>query len=418
MRRRSLALAAAALAGLAACAPRAHAADALVCDAGVASRPATPLLLVHGTNVDSRTNWSWGFAKALRERGHGICTVDLPQRGTVDVQDSMPVVNAALREVIARAGGRKVSLIGHSQGGFHVVAALRLAPELAPQVDDVVGLAGLYDEGSTGLGHRCDDGCQTSLVQFGKGSRFMAAMRRFAFPDGPDVTAIGTLPDSTVAPQPAVNELPPGAGRSMQIQDVCPGRAFVDGLDHIFLAADAVSFALTADALGHPGPADPARIPRSTCSQLVFPQADLLGLVGIAPDALGATATTGSGTREEPPLRCPVAPECAAGPAHPAAKATARITSRRWRPGGGVAVRVALPAAGRVRLAFRDGAVTPSVAARAGRRTVRVPLRRCAQAGRRCAAVRAAHRLTVTVQVRVGREAFRAAGRPAVLRRG
>ena len=51
--------------------------------------PKPPVLLVHGTHVDADGNWHWGYRKALLELGHGVCTVDMPERATVDVQRSV-----------------------------------------------------------------------------------------------------------------------------------------------------------------------------------------------------------------------------------------------------------------------------------------------------------------------------------------
>jgi hypothetical protein len=224
---------------------------ALRCD-GVPGAPGTPVLLVPGTGVTAEQNWSWGYARALRDAGHGVCTIDPPDRSTVDVQDSVLYVRTAVEEV-ARRSGRRMALIGHSQGAFHVVHVLRLFPELAPLVDDVVGLAGLYVRGSDAIRAGCATRCSAAFWQVATGSRYMAALAARPLPAGPSPTAIGTLRDTVVTPQPEVNALP--GGRSVQLQDVCPGRRFLDGYDHIYLAADAVGYALAVDALGHPGPA-------------------------------------------------------------------------------------------------------------------------------------------------------------------
>ena len=57
------------------------------------------------------------------------------------------------------------------------------------------------------------------------------------------------------------------------LQDVCAN----DPAEHNLLLGDPLAYALAVDALTHPGPADPARIPAATCQQLFIPHGDLLG---------------------------------------------------------------------------------------------------------------------------------------------
>jgi hypothetical protein len=390
--RRAVATAAAALA----LAPGAHAAaPETTCDDDVAQRPGTPVLLVHGTGVDARMNWSWGYAPALRDRGHGICTVELTEMATVDIQDTIRITRRAVRETYARGGNRPIAVLGHSQGAYQAATVLRLFPALAPLVGDVVGLSGLYDRGSEALRSKCGDSspCVPALWQARAGSLLTGAIARLPLPAGPSYTAIGTLYDSVVTPQPAANELPPGPGRrSVLIQDLCPGRRVVEGYDHIYMAGDAVAFALAVDALDHAGPADPARVDRLACAEQVFQGADPVGLALIAPDLVAVANGTGTPVAAEPPLRCPLAEGCV----------RARLLRHRVRSGRRVPVRVVSPAyPARVRV--RSGSrVSPSVAVPRGRSVVRV---RCPfPPGRR----------RVVVEVRTG-ERFVAAGGPVSL---
>lgn len=346
---------------------------AVRCD-GVPGAPGTPVLLIPGTGVNAEQNWSWGYATALRRAGHGVCTVDPPLRSTVDVQDSVPYVRTAIEEV-ARRSGRPIAVIGHSQGAFHAVHVLRLFPGLAPLVDDVIGLAGLYERGSDAIRAKCAPTCSAPFWQVATGSRYMAALARRPLPAGPSYTAIGTLADTVVTPQPAVNALT--GGRSIQIQDICPGRHLVTGFDHIYLAADAVGYALATDALNHPGPADPARIDRSVCLQQLLPGADLVRLAVLAPELLQAAAADDAvQVAAEPPLRCPLADGCAPVPP----PATVRFLRSTGGARGTFALRVraAAPARLRLRVAGAEPAVTPSVPLRRGAQTVVLRARTCA----------------------------------------
>jgi len=201
------------------------------------------------------------------------------------------------------------------------------------------------------------------------GSRFLEALLRRPIPSGPSYTAVGTLRDTVVTPQPEVNRL--AAGRAVQIQDVCPGRAFAGGLDHIYLAADAVGFALAVDALDHPGAADPARIDPATCLLQVLPGADLAALGRLGPGLVQAAGAAGPTVAAEPPLRCPLADGCD--------RPSAAVLRTSVRRGAGVPVRVSAPEGGRVRLRLGDRALR-SVVVGVGTTRVRLPLTAC----RRC----------------------------------
>jgi hypothetical protein len=198
------------------------------------------------------------------------------------------------------------------------------------------------------------------------------------------VTAIGTLYDTVVTPQPAANHVP--GGRSIQIQEVCPGRRFAGELDHIHMAGDNVAYELAVDALDHPGPADPSRIAPASCALDLFPGADPVKLATLGPALLASFQGEGSSepVDREPALRCPLADRCGTDRASVPATA-ARLRRTRVRRGGRFAVVVRAERAGRVRLRFtrrvRGRTVvhgsSPSVAAAAGTNVVRVAARGC-----------------------------------------
>ena len=55
-----------------------------------------------------------------------------------------------------------------------------------------------------------------------------------------------------------------GAIRNIALQDVCPTAT----AEHLAIGThDAVAYALVLDALAHPGPADPSRVPAAVCGQ-------------------------------------------------------------------------------------------------------------------------------------------------------
>ena len=281
--------------------PSAALTRALEChgDLGGAARPA--VILVHGTGSAPEESFSFGYAHALPRLGFPVCTVRLPDHGLVDMQRSMQYVVHAIREV-ARRSGRKVSLVGHSQGAVLATYAPYFWADLPAMVDDVVGLGGPY-QGTTASDASSPDGTRTAFGwQFWPGSNLNRAFRDMPRPAGPSFTAIATAFDELVKPAPQAALL---AGASnVVLQDVCAARP----VDHFLLADDAVAYALALDALTHPGPADPSRVSRTTCLQTVIPGSDLVSTAVIAPLAIANALlriASAPGVTHEPELRCP-----------------------------------------------------------------------------------------------------------------
>jgi hypothetical protein len=95
---------------------------------------------------------------------------------------------------------------------------------------------------------------------------------------------------------------------NVSVQDVCPA----DIVEHFGIGTyDPVAYALAIDALDNPGPADPARIPKSVCLPGVMPGVNLLtfplsALKGLIDDE----TSTGMTVYQEPPLDCYVYASC------------------------------------------------------------------------------------------------------------
>jgi hypothetical protein len=76
---------------------------------------------------------------------------------------------------------------------------------------------------------------------------------------------------------------------------------------------DNVAWALALDALEHPGPADPSRIPQSVCTQYFMPgvnPATALTDFASASADLAENIANGPRVSEEPPLKCYVTGSC------------------------------------------------------------------------------------------------------------
>jgi len=75
------------------------------------------VLLVQGTGATAKDNWSWTYEPALNKLSIPWCQIDLPDHATGDIQINGEYVVYAIRTMYARAG-RRIAIIGHSQGGM------------------------------------------------------------------------------------------------------------------------------------------------------------------------------------------------------------------------------------------------------------------------------------------------------------
>lgn len=235
--------------------PLAQLEAAVQCDAGVrpdASKPA--VLLVHGTGGQADYYWSWNWERALPRAGYGVCTVDLPGHGMVDPVVSAEYVVHAARVASARSGGRKIAIVGHSQGGTLAAWVTKFWPDVAALTDDVVSLSGGF--GGTALGNVvCAAGqCAPVAWRASIGSNLMRAARDAPLAAGVSYTALLSLTDEVLFPQPAASTLP--GARNVVVQQLCPLRV----ADHVAMIIDSYSWAAALDAVTHDGPADPARL--------------------------------------------------------------------------------------------------------------------------------------------------------------
>ena len=275
-------------------------AAALECGPGLDQATGTPVLLVHGTSSTPQESFGFGYARVLPPRGHPVCTVRLPERAWGDIQTTTEYVVYAIRQMAARSG-RKVSVLGHSQGTVQPLWALRFWPDLADKVDDYIGLAPPM-QGTVAADLVCalPRQCPAAVWQYGAGSHFIAALNRRPLPAGPSYTAVATLLDELVVPQPSASRR---AGvTTVHVQRICPGRV----VEHAGLLGDAVGFAIAMDALDHPGPADQARVDRLVCLTGLLPGIDRAAYAVAVPVFVAnfaATALTARLYPAEPALR-------------------------------------------------------------------------------------------------------------------
>jgi hypothetical protein len=231
-----------------------------------------------------------------------------------DIQIAGEYVVYAIRTMHARSGQR-VQIVGHSQGGMVPRWALRFWPDTRPMVDDVVGTSP-SNHGTLDANVVCLLTCAPGIWQQRNNSRFIAALNSIqeTFP-GISYTDIYTDSDEVVVPNfgPAASSSLHGGGgqiTNVPIQQVCP----LDLTEHIGVGIyDNTAFQIALDALTHPGPADPSRVPRSLCLRPLMPSVNPVTFPLNYASTLGTVATTLATyphTPTEPPLACYVNASC------------------------------------------------------------------------------------------------------------
>jgi pimeloyl-ACP methyl ester carboxylesterase len=294
--------------------PAAELQGALSCWDDLRDSAEEPILLVPGTTLNPQTDFGWGWEPALRARDWPYCTIDLPGNGMADIQVAGEYVVYAIRTMYA-AAGRRIGIVGHSQGGMVPRWALRFWPDTRTMVEDLVGLSP-SNHGTLDADALCLATCAPSIWQQQSNASFIAALNSYqeTFP-GISYTNVYTDTDEVVVPNIGPNAssaLHGGGGQitNVAIQQVCP----LDVTEHIGIGTyDNTAFQIAIDALTHPGPADPARVPSSVCSQLL--------MAGINPidfpfdyastaETIGTTLATYPHTASEPPLACYVTATC------------------------------------------------------------------------------------------------------------
>ncbi|HEY1077766.1 MAG TPA: alpha/beta fold hydrolase [Fontimonas sp.] len=260
------------------------------------------VLLVHGTFTAGFEQYNWTYLPLLAERGYDVCTVTYPDRGLGDMQVSAEYIVHALRRMHAQTG-RKVAVIGHSQGVAVPRWAIRWWASARNAVDDFVLLAGPnHGTEQVTLGGVFPILTAVGLVpevvyQLAPDSKFMAATNAGdETPGDISYSAIYTAMDELVRPVEPVPTAALEFGQdnpqvaNILLQDVCAGRI----VDHVTIGlTDRLTFDLVIDALEHDGPANVLRAGGS----------GLCGLAPIVPEQIIAPqAVQGliSALREEP----------------------------------------------------------------------------------------------------------------------
>jgi triacylglycerol esterase/lipase EstA (alpha/beta hydrolase family) len=174
-------------------------AAALSCPRSLAGATRAPVLLIPGTALEPRANFDWNYEPALDAAGIPWCALTVPRYGTGDIQETGEYVVHALRRMHAESG-RRVSIVGFSQGGMVGRWALKWWPDTRAIVEDLVGLSP-SNHGTLSARAVCLAICPPSFWQQLDGARFIAALNdggeTFA---GIDYTVAYTRYDEIVVP--------------------------------------------------------------------------------------------------------------------------------------------------------------------------------------------------------------------------
>ncbi|RNL80928.1 lipase family alpha/beta hydrolase [Nocardioides marmorisolisilvae] len=253
-------------------------AKALVCHNDLRTAPGEPVLLSPATGVTPVQNYSWNYERAFRAQKRAWCTVTMPFHTLGDIQTAGEYLVYAIRTMHAKAG-RRIAVMGHSQGGMSMRWALRFWPDTRAMVDDVIGMAG-SNHGTKAAALSAPEGSKLppASLQQGAGSNFIKALNSGAETfAGISYTEIYTHTDEVVQPNNTAanssSSLHTGNGMITNVatQSVCHGDVF----EHLTVGTiDPTTYALVMDALTHKGPAVPSRIGRASCSKLYQPGVD------------------------------------------------------------------------------------------------------------------------------------------------
>jgi triacylglycerol esterase/lipase EstA (alpha/beta hydrolase family) len=289
-------------------------AAALRCSSGLANAKRSPVLLVPGTTLNPQVEFSWNWERALSKLGWPHCSVTLPNDAMSDIQVAGQYLVQSIRTMHARSG-RKVDVVGHSQGGMVPRWALRFWPDTRRMVDDVVGLSP-SNHGTVDANAVCSLGCAPAFWQQRRGSNFLKGLNSYqeTFP-GISYSNVYTRTDEVVVPNlgPAASSSLQGGGgqiANVAIQDVCP----LDVNEHLGIGTyDNPAYELAVDALTHRGPANPSRISAAACGHPFMPGVNPLTFPTDYANELAFIAkviATYPRVSREPPLACYVTASC------------------------------------------------------------------------------------------------------------
>jgi triacylglycerol esterase/lipase EstA (alpha/beta hydrolase family) len=217
-----------------------------------------PVVLVHGTFETMEQNWAV-LAPRLKQRGYCVFALNYGNRGLGPIQDSAQELGTFVDNVLRYTGARKVSLVGHSQGGMMPRFWIKNLGGKS-KVADMVGIApSNYGtelsqpdfRAALGISNPC-----TACEQQKAGSRFLRNLNRGDDTPGPgSFTQIATDDDEIIIPYTRCFLRGTERTSNITLQRYNGGLP----VTHQNIYNDPFAQRLVFDALANPGPANPAR---------------------------------------------------------------------------------------------------------------------------------------------------------------
>jgi triacylglycerol lipase len=216
-----------------------------------------PIVLVHGTFA--ATDWEL-IGPALARAGYCVFTFSYGHAGTGEISRSAHQLSAFVDRLLTRTRARRVSIIGHSEGGLMPRYYVRFLGGAA-KVDDLIGLAPSNHGTQSPLAlEGAVLGCIACAEQEAFGSPFLERLNDGTETPGPvDYTVVETAFDQVVVPYTsAFLHGPSSRVTNVTLQAHCRD----DTADHLAIATDPVALQWVENALERKGPADPRLRPR------------------------------------------------------------------------------------------------------------------------------------------------------------
>lgn len=220
-----------------------------------AKRP-HPVILVHGTFGD-RKHLLEGLSRSIKDKGFCVFSLDYGNRGTNDIKQSAKELKAYTQRVLRATGARKVSMVGHSQGGMMPRQFIKFLGG-TKLVDDLVGVApsnhgtDITGPGGNPISDLVGAGCRACNQQ-AAGSPFLRRLNRGdETPEQVSYTQITTNIDEVVVPHTSGYLEPGPRTTNVTIQDKCPLAA---PAEHLLVPTSRTTIQIALDALTRPGPA-------------------------------------------------------------------------------------------------------------------------------------------------------------------
>lgn len=224
------------------------------------------VLLIHGTLAKAEEQWELTYLPMLSQLGYDVCLLTYPDRGIGDLQISAEYVVNAIQRMHADSG-RKIAMVGHSQGGTMPRWALKWWRSAREGVDDYVMLSApnhgfpLPELFTAISALNLPLGVfPAAFYQLDPDANFVQALNAGdETPGAISYTSIYTVFDELIQPVRPLATAALDRGQSnpqvanLLLQDLCPGHL----ADHFTMGiSDLLTFRLVVDAISHDGPAD------------------------------------------------------------------------------------------------------------------------------------------------------------------